>query len=141
MGSDTDFDGGIMKKILQLLATLLLLATLGGVATAEESRTLTGQFVWNQMGKTGNLKAVFTPIEKGKWDVSFHFKFRGGSHTYSGTAEGSLSSGDLHGTVKNESKRRTFTFTGTIQDGRFSGTHAEVEDGRRQSTGTLTLAS
>jgi hypothetical protein len=49
---------------------------------------------------------------------------------YSGTAEGSLSEG----------KKRTFTFTGEFDDGRFSGTHSETTGGREASTGTLTLS-
>jgi hypothetical protein len=41
--------------------------------------------------------------------------------------------------VQNEGKGRTFTFTGSFTDGTFSGTHAEVENGKPFDTGTLTL--
>jgi hypothetical protein len=130
-----------MKKTALFLAALALLMTFGGTATAEETTTLTGEYQWNHRDNSGDLKAEFTSTGDGTWDVSFFFKFRGEAHVYSGTAEGSLSSGKLSGTVKNEGKRRTFTFTGSFQDGTFSGTHAEVEDGKPFDTGTLTLKS
>ena len=131
-----------MKKAALLLAALALLLTApGGTVLAEEITTLNGEFKWSQRNSSGDLKADFTPTSEGTWDVSFHFKFRGEPHVYSGTAEGSLSEGELSGTVKNENKRRTFTFTGSIKDGTFRGTHSEVDDGKAFQTGTLTLRS
>jgi hypothetical protein len=65
--------------------------------------------------------------------------FRGENHTYSGTAEGSLAEGALSGTVQNEKKERTWTFSGSFEAGAFRGTHAEIVDGKEQPTGTLTL--
>lgn len=126
-----------MKKIaLLIVATAFLLAP--GVG-AEEPQTLNGEFHWTGGGSTGDLEAVFTAAGDGVWEVAFHFEFRGQPHTYSGTAEGSLTEGALEGTVKNESKKRTFTFSGTFADGKFKGTHAEIGSGRESSTGTLTL--
>ena len=128
----------IMKSTaLILIVGAILLAV--GAAAAEESRTLTGEFVWNRRGNRGDLEAVFTATGQGTWDVTFRFSFRGASHVYQGTAEGSLSEGDLSGKVLNESKRRTFTFTGAFKDGEFRGTHAEIEGQRKIETGTLTL--
>lgn len=108
-------------------------------ATATEATTLDGEFYWAEGEASGTLQAVFTPKETaGEWDVAFHFEFRGKSHLYTGTAAGSLVSGQLSGTAQNENKGRTFTFTGKVAEGKFSGTHAETTEGRK-STGTLTL--
>jgi len=130
-----------MKKSALFLAALVVVLTaqVGG-AIAEDSRTLTGEFVWSQRENRGDLEVIFTPTGEDRWDVAFHFTFRGQPHVYSGTAEGSLSEGSLQGTVNNEDKRRTFTFKGKFEDGKFTGTHAEVGDGQEQATGTLTLA-
>lgn len=129
-----------MKRcILPLIALTALLAL---PAFAEDGgqagdTTLIGEYNWNQ-GVSGDLKAVFTPDGEGQWQVSFHFDFRDKPHTYSGTATGNLS-GKLEGTVKNESKRRTFTFEGAFEDGVFNGNHAETTPGRAGRTGTLML--
>ncbi len=127
-----------MKKTALFLAAASL-AALAVAAAGSDQRTLKGQFVWDQ-GPTGNLRAVFEPTGDGKWDVDFHFKFRGRAHVYSGTATGNLADGKLEGRVKNESRRRTFTFRGEFEDGTFRGTHAEVFGERQRSTGTLTLS-
>ena len=126
-----------MKRSAVVLALLLGLTFAHG---APEMQTLTGEYHWSGRNASGDLEAVFTSTGDQTWDVSFHFKFRGRPHTYSGTAEGSLSQGELKGTVKNENKGRTFVFSGTVKDGKFRGTHAETEGDREQSTGTLTLS-
>lgn len=121
-----------------VLVAVLLLAVAGAAAgrKADGKTTLTGEYIWAQGGTSGDLKAVFTPSGKdGQWDVAFHFEHRGKPHTYHGTATGSLTGGELKGTVFNEGKKREFTFSGSFTDGKFSGTHAE--SGRR--LGTLTL--
>jgi len=130
--------GETMNRTALVLIGVAMLLT-AAPAAAEESRTLTGEFVWNQRGNRGDLEAVFTATGKETWDVSFHFTFRGSPHTYTGTAAGSLSAGELSGKVLNESGKRTFTFTGAFTDGEFRGTHAEVEGRRVIATGTLTL--
>jgi len=116
-----------------------LVMSLGLLTGAEEKRTLKGSFEWTDSNKTGDLEAVFTPTGEGKWDVAFHFEFRGKPHTYAGTAEGTLADGALKGRVFNEDKNRTFIFTGTFTGGEFHGTHAEVDDDNEHPTGTLTL--
>jgi len=122
---------------LFVAAAFVVLAAAG--AQAAEPTTLVGEYVWEGGAESGALEAVFTPTAtEGEWDVAFHFDFRG-AHTYSGTASGSLTSGTLSGTVRNEDKGRTFTFSGTFDEGRFSGTHAETTGGRASRTGTLTL--
>jgi hypothetical protein len=108
---------------------------------AEESQTLQGEFHWERRDVRGALEAVFTPTGEGTWDVSFHFEFREEPHTYTGTAEGSLENGPLKGTVKNENKKRTFTFEGTVTDGQFTGDHSELDGEKVYDTGTLTLGS
>ncbi|ANM30095.1 hypothetical protein ABI59_11700 [Acidobacteria bacterium Mor1] len=130
-----------MKKAL--IATMLgmaLLALTAAPAISGDARTLKGEYVWNAMDGGGPLEAVFTPTGEGQWQVDFNFSFRGEDHTYSGTAEGALGSGTLKGEVMNESKKRTFTFEGSFEDGTFSGTHAETTPGRARDTGTLTLS-
>ena len=126
-----------MKKLG--LIVVLLMAAAGFVQAEEESRTLTGAFIWEDGNTTGDLEAVFTPTDEGEWDVSFQFEFRGRPHVYTGAATGSLSAGRLEGRVLNDNKRRTFTFEGSFAEGEFSGTHAEVSDDKSHSTGTLTL--
>ena len=120
-------------------AVAVLLMSLSLVTGADEPRTLKGSFEWTDAGKTGDLSAVFTPTGEGKWDVAFHFEFRGKAHIYAGTAEGTLAGGDLKGRVLNDEKNRTFSFTGAFTDGEFRGTHAEVGDDGEHATGTLTL--
>ena len=127
-----------MKRTATLLVFVLLLAMPVALGVPE-TQTLTGEFVWSARSDTGDLEAVFTPTGEQTWDVSFHFEFRGRPHVYTGSAQGSLSQGELKGEVKNENKKRTFVFSGTVKNGKFQGTHAEIEGGREQSTGTLTL--
>ena len=124
------------RPLLALIAASILTA---GLLVAEEATTLQGEFVWNARGSAGDLEAVFTSTGEDTWNVDFHFEFRGSAHTYSGSAEGSLSEGALRGEVRNENKERSFTFEGKFNDGKFKGRHAEVKDGRAQSTGSLTL--
>ena len=124
----------------RLLVVLAIAVTApAGRATAEEAQTLTGTFVWNR-GNPGDLEAVFTPTGPERWNVAVRFIFGGRSRVFTGTAEGTLSSGGLQGRVRNGNRERTFSFTGTIEDGTFRGTHAEIgRDGQATATGTLTL--
>jgi len=127
------------RPLLPLLALIAASILTAGLLAAEESTTLQGEFVWNARGSAGDLEAVFTPTGENTWNVDFHFEFRGDAHTYSGSAEGSLSKGTLKGEVQNENKERNFTFEGKFNDGQFKGKHAEVKDGKAQHTGSLTL--
>ncbi len=108
------------------------------------SHTLEGTFTAPQhQDGPRPVRAVFSAAEKeGLWNVVFHFHFNGAQHAFRGTAEGSLQEGPLHGTISSY-QRRTFTFSGDLTKGVFSGTHAEVSRrGRRAgapSTGTITL--
>ena len=80
-----------MKKSWLILIVALLIFTPQLIAEDKaeaETRTLTGAYEWSARGSGGELEAVFTPTGEKSWDVSFHFKFRGEEHTYSGTAEG-----------------------------------------------------
>jgi hypothetical protein len=130
---------GRMKHLAIVIFAVVLGLGASTAAYAEEGTTLNGSFVWEHGNTTGDLEAVFTPTGEATWDVSFHFTFRNQPHTYSGTASGSLSEGTLSGTVMNETKKRTFTFGGTFDDGVFSGEHAEVGESGSMQTGTLTL--
>jgi hypothetical protein len=128
-----------MRKIPWLIAAGLMLAVLCTPSLAEETKTLTGEFLWSQRDTRGDLEAIFTPAGEGKWSVAFNFEFRGEPHTYTGTAEGSLSDGELKGEVQNENKKRTWVFNGSFEAGAFKGTHAEIRDGAQTDTGTLRL--
>ena len=126
-----------MRTALLLLAVALLLP-LSSVAT-DGAQTLNGEFQWNRMDNPGDLKAVFEPTGDSSWDVSFYFEFRGKPHTYTGTAEGSLTEGALRGKVFNENKKRTWTFEGAFEEGTFRGTHKEHRGEEIHDTGTLWL--
>lgn len=124
-----------------LLLTLAL-GTLGADdSTPTNSRTLTGEYFWQDAEVHGDLEAVFTPTGENEWNVEFHFTFRDQPRTYSGTAMGSLETGSLNGTVYGDSRRgrREWVFRGNFEEGTFRGDHAEVEDGEEIPSGTLTL--
>ncbi len=128
-----------MKRTALLLIVFAILSTVqSGAAGPEDTRTLSGNWVWSHRNNTGSLEAIFTATGDGTWDVVFHFTFRGKPRVFSGTAEGSLS-GEFRGTIQNEAKDRTFKFRGSFEEGKFQGTHAEIEDGEEHETGTLTL--
>ena len=125
--------------LLLMFAAAIFLPSQAEESPADATRTLNGEYHWTGRDNRGDLEAVFTPAGDGKWEIAFHFSFRGKDHVYSGTAEGSLSDGSLAGKVFNENQKRTFTFSGEFKDGKFSGDHAEIGEGRKQATGTLTL--
>ena len=131
--------GIAMKKVLFLIAACTLVFTGVAVTPPTGEVTLHGKYVWNNdPGQPGDLKAIFSPKKNNdEWEVAFHFNFSGRKHVYSGSAEGSLESGTLKGTVQNERRNRTFFFEGTSDGGNFSGDHSEKGRG---TTGTLTLA-
>ena len=129
-----------MKRIALSLAIAIALLSLPlTLVHAEDAQKLQGAYVWDQGNTGGDLEAVFAATGEGTWDVSFYFNFRDEDHVYSGSATGSLTHGELAGEVQTEDKQATFTFTGTVTDGKFSGTHARVRDGGERNTGTLTL--
>ena len=126
-------------KIFSTLCSILLLVLLAPGALATSSTTLDGEFIWDQGGYSGDLEATFTSTGDTSFDVEFRFRWNDKDRVYSGTAEGSLKGGTLEGKVFSEDKRRTFLFAGTVTDGQFKGTHAEIKDRGEISTGTLTL--
>ena len=131
-----------MKRAgLFVIILALGLFAAGASAGDEEGQTLTGAFVWNNQDRTGDLKAVFTEGENGKWNVAFHFTWEGEPRVFAGTAVGNLSEGELKGEVLTDGERqRTFKFAGSFEDGTFHGTHHTVgNDGNERETGTLTL--
>ncbi len=133
-----------MKRIAMLfafatLATLATLVAAGSATAADDSRTIAGAYVWDQGDTGGAVEAVFTPTGEGTWDVAFHFNFDGEDHVYTGTAKGNLMDGALAGEVKADKRPVTFKFEGTFEDGKFSGTHAQVREDGETKTGTLSL--
>lgn len=131
-----------MKKMtwIALIGILVSLVSATAMVTAAKV-TMNGSYEWNrQAGQPGDLRAEFSEVETGVWDVSFYFEFREKKHVYSGRAEGSLENGALKGEVQNENKNRTWRFKGICKKGAFSGTHVEMKrDGSEKQTGTLTL--
>ena len=128
-----------MKRSALLSALVLTLVPAGDLIGADK-HAWTGAYHWTEADNRGRLDAEFTATGEGTWDVAFHFTFQGEKHLYEGNATGSLTDGNLEGTVKNESRRRTFTFTGKVSDGIFTGTHAEIRRGQVRDTGTLQLS-
>ena len=132
-----------MKKIVWPCVLAAVITVLGMASTlpghAAEGQTLPGEYYWDQGSTGGTLEAVFTPTGEGMWDVAFHFTFDGEKHTYTGTAQGSLTDGSLKGEVKADKRPAKFTFEGTVTAGKFSGTHAQVRENGQVRTGTLTL--
>ena len=132
-----------MKKFVAFLCFSALLLAPGALMAEEAAtQTLTGEYQWNRPDEEpGPIKAVFTSTGEDQWDVSFHFTFRDEEHVWSGTAEGSLTDGDLSGKVMSGGdKPSPFVFEGKVEAGVFTGTHAGMRDGDRRDTGTMTLS-
>jgi len=104
-----------------------------------KTETFVGEYKWTSQRETGRLAVYFVETGGGLYDVEFKFRFQGTPHTYSGTAEGSLSEGALEGKVFNESKQRSWVFEGVFKDGKFLGEHAEIKRFGERRTGTLTF--
>jgi hypothetical protein len=123
---------------------LLLVASLTGIAFADDSETLTGTFVWERDDGeiSGDLEARFTSTGDETWKVTFHFEWEGESRVWNGTAKGSLEKGKLEGeaVMDKADDPSTFTFKGKFKRGNFKGTHAQIsKEGEPHATGTLTL--
>lgn len=127
-----------MARTKAALGLLCLLAVAAPLASAEETQKFAGHYRWDAQDLSGNLEAVFTPTGESTWDVAFHFNFQG-PHTFVGTAQGSLGTGKLEGTVVNERETRTFKFRGTVKKGKFRGVHFETSGGGQRKTGTLSM--
>ena len=130
-----------VAAITVTVLTLLLSVQDGAVHSGDEV-TLAGEFLWNHMNHTGDLDAVFTKTGDGAWGVEFRFVWEGELRVYRGTAEGSLTDGELRGSVVTDNPERpqTFFFAGRFQRGRFTGTHTALQaSGGTHPTGTLTL--
>lgn len=97
---------------------------------------MAGTYVWsNQPKNPGTVAATLVKTKDGHYDVSFDFDFRKKKHTYSGTCSSDTKTNILGGEVQNKQKKRTFSFTGTLINGVFTGTHKE---GKR-NTGTISM--
>ena len=128
-------------RALGILAVVVFLAPWGA---ADESGTrpglsvqLEGEYVWNHEDYVGPLSATLEPTDDG-YAVALTFEFRTKTYTYSGHAHGDLT-GELKGQVQPPKRGRTFEFVGRFEDGVFRGRHAEITDGSRYETGTMTL--
>ena len=131
-------------KVAAIAVTVLtlLLSVQDGAVDSGDEVTLTGEFLWKHMNHTGDLDTVFTRTGDGAWGVEFRFVWEGELHVYRGTAEGSLTDGELRGNVvrDNHERPQTFFFAGRFERGRFTGTHTALQaSGGTHPTGTLTL--
>ncbi len=120
----------------------LLLFVQGDAVPAGDEVTLTGEFLWKHMNHKGDLDAVFTKTGDGAWGVEFRFVWEGEPHAFRGTADGSLTDGELSGSIvtTNPQRPQTFFFAGRFERGRFTGTHTALQtSGGTHPTGTLTL--
>jgi hypothetical protein len=131
-------------KVAAIAVTVLtlLLPVQDGAVHSRDEVTLTGEFLWKHMNHVGDLDAVFTKTGDGAWGVEFRFVWEGELHVYRGTAEGSLTNGELRGNVVTDNPERpqTFSFAGMFERGRFTGTHTALQaGGGTYPTGTLTL--
>ncbi len=126
-----------------VIVLILLLSVQDGAVHSGDEVTLTGEFLWKHMNHTGDLDAVFTRTGDGAWGVEFRFVWEGELHVYRGTAEGSLTDGELRGSVVTDNLERrpqTFFFAGRFERGRFTGTHSALQaSGDTHPTGTVTL--
>ncbi len=124
------------------LLLALLFSTQDSAVPSDDEITLTGEFHWTHMNHTGDLESVFTNTGDGLWSVEFRFVWDNERHVYRGTAEGSLTDGELRGSAvtDNPDWPRTFLFAGSVEGGRFTGTHTAIQtSGGMHPTGTLTL--
>ena len=131
-------------RVAAIAVTLLalLLPVQDGAVHSGDEVTLTGEFLWKQMNHTDDLEAVFTKTSDGAWGVEFRFVWEGKLHVYRGTAEGSLTDGELLGNVVTDNPERpqTFFFAGRFEHGQFTGTHTALQArGGMYPTGTLIL--
>jgi hypothetical protein len=125
--------------MLREVIRVLVVVVAGAMAPALPAETLEGQYHWKDGDERGPVSAIFENAGAETWTVEFRFRFDGREHRYAGTATGKLDNGELNGTVQNENGRRSFTFRGTVRDGRFEGTHAETTRGRTSHTGSIWL--
>ena len=64
--------------VLLALGLLIVVASVD----ATEERTLTGLFNSGYQDGDDPVRAVFTPVGDGLWNVKFYFKFNGADHVY-----------------------------------------------------------
>ncbi len=126
-------------RILLVAAVLFLTIAPFSSLAADEATILAGEFNWTSQGVKGPIEARFKATGEDTWAVSFYFDWQGKPKVWEGTAEGSLIDGPLQGEVFNSYKRRKFVFEGQVTGGEFSGTHAELDDGKPFDTGTIKL--
>ncbi len=121
---------------------VLLVCLMGLPVLATDPVSMKGEFVWKRTdeNKKGDLHAEFTEVKEGEWKVSFHFTWEEKPLTYTGIAKGNLKNGNLTGEVKSDDKKHSYTFEGTVVDGKLTANHKYLrEDGTAGDTGTLVL--
>lgn len=132
-----------MTKLKLTLAALAIVLVAAPPLLAADPQKLQGEFIWERSDRnvSGPLEAVFEPTGDETWNVSFYFSLDDEDHVYSGTAEGSLTEGELRGRVMTDGEKPApFEFEGKFVEGSFQGTHAGLRDGKKDPTGTMTLS-
>lgn len=130
------------KTRIRLMTALFLIAGAGwfSLPSAEGKQVFSGTYDWSN-GSSDELTAEFKPDGNGGWAVSFKFDFSGDSHTWKGTAKGSLEDGsELTGTASWKRNGRKWVFNATLVDGVLNGEHAEVRNGKESPSGTFRLS-
>lgn len=133
-----------MKLRIRWFALPAILVLTAMPIFAGDDVTLKGGFVWEREdgNHDGELTATLTPTSDGEWSIAFAFDWEDGPHVYTGTCSGSLDGG-LSGDITSDGEREMkFKFSGSFEDGKFSGTHGFVtKEGEYKPAGTLTLGS
>ncbi|NRA40411.1 MAG: hypothetical protein HRU15_19865 [Planctomycetes bacterium] len=123
-----------MRYLLTTLSLIFVLACTSTLSAVEIN--MKGTYVWvHQADKEGEVTAHFKTNEEGTLDAQFNFIFDKKDHIYKGSCSADKDKKTISGSVKTEDEERTFTFTGSLVDGEFKGTHKEGD----QDTGTITM--
>jgi hypothetical protein len=133
-----------IKQLFALLSTITILLIFTHTAVAKDVN-LKGTYKWvRKKGNTsGNIVATFTQTGKNQWKAAFKFNWKKTPHVYTGTATGSLTDGKIEGKIFNDTKKRTFTFTGVVKNGVLKATHKEIKKRKGKEiiidTGTIEM--
>ena len=135
-----------MKKLIKACGALVAIAVTGWFlqpALAEGGQTIRmkGEFVWSgdkTQTKTP-VHAVLTPRAGQEYGAVYTFTWKNKMHTYRGTVQGTLQSGEVTGTGDVDDQARKFTFKGTATNGAITAKCFELKGGKEVPQGTLEL--
>ncbi len=129
-------------KYVPIIIAIIVSVSLS--APASETVSLEGKFNWmKEKEKQHDLKAVFTPKGKNKWDVVYKFKWGNEQEIWKGEATGSLDNGAFKGGAFTDGGKRTFSYSGFALDGVITCKHKQLTRyGKKneKDTGEFTLS-